>query len=187
MVSFPRKIHAELLNSVAAIVVAFLSYGVEMLVRKLRLQRGWSQEQLAQLSGLSVRTIQRAERGYSQSLETRNALAAVFEVDLSNFEEEEQAMTDDENKLKSDEAEAMEYVQGLKAFYQHLIFFVFIMVAFIGGIYLAHGFVPVYLQFMTIGWSLGLIFHGLNAFEVFNFFGPKWEKKKVEKRLGRKL
>jgi transcriptional regulator with XRE-family HTH domain len=28
-----------------------------MLIQKLRLQRGWSQEQLAELSGLSVRTI----------------------------------------------------------------------------------------------------------------------------------
>ncbi|WP_309247253.1 helix-turn-helix transcriptional regulator [Shewanella sp. VB17] len=34
-----------------------------MIVRKLRLQRGWSQEHLSQLSGLSVRTIQRIERG----------------------------------------------------------------------------------------------------------------------------
>ncbi len=34
-----------------------------MLIQKLRLQRGWSQEDLAALSGLSVRTIQRLERG----------------------------------------------------------------------------------------------------------------------------
>lgn len=32
-----------------------------MLIQKLRLQRGWSQEQLADLSGLSVHTIQRLE------------------------------------------------------------------------------------------------------------------------------
>ncbi|WP_428831123.1 helix-turn-helix domain-containing protein, partial [Campylobacter coli] len=30
-----------------------------MIVRKLRLQRGWSQDQLATMTGLSVRTIQR--------------------------------------------------------------------------------------------------------------------------------
>lgn len=41
-----------------------------MLVQKLRLQRSWSQEQLAAVSGLSVRTIQRIERGQSASLET---------------------------------------------------------------------------------------------------------------------
>ncbi|MFN6100724.1 MAG: helix-turn-helix domain-containing protein [Burkholderiales bacterium] len=31
------------------------------MIQKLRLQRGWSQQQLADLSGLSVRTIQRLE------------------------------------------------------------------------------------------------------------------------------
>lgn len=52
-----------------------------MLVRKLRLQRGWSQEQLAEFAGLSVRAIQRAERGFPQSLEPRKAFAAVFGAD----------------------------------------------------------------------------------------------------------
>ena len=37
-----------------------------LLIQKLRLQRGWSQEQLAELTGLSVRTIQRIERGPSE-------------------------------------------------------------------------------------------------------------------------
>ncbi len=42
--------------------------GSQTLVQKLRLQRGWSQEQLAELSGLSVRTIQRLERGQPASV-----------------------------------------------------------------------------------------------------------------------
>lgn len=32
-------------------------------VKQLRLQRAWSQEQLAELAGVSVRTIQRIENG----------------------------------------------------------------------------------------------------------------------------
>ena len=56
-----------------------------VIVRKLRLQQGWSQDQLATLSGLSVRTIQRLERGGSASLESAKALASVFEVDVSTF------------------------------------------------------------------------------------------------------
>lgn len=92
-----------------------------MLIRKLRLQKGWSREQLAELSGLSVRTIQRVERGYPPSLETRNALVSVFEIDLSQLELEQRTMSDtpDNKALKEDEARALEYVQGLKAFYQH--------------------------------------------------------------------
>ena len=56
-----------------------------MIVRKLRLRNGWSQDQLAELTGVTVRTIQRIERGHKPSLETAKALAAVFEVDHSTF------------------------------------------------------------------------------------------------------
>ena len=34
-----------------------------MMIQKLRLKRAWSQQQLAEFSGLSVRTIQRIEAG----------------------------------------------------------------------------------------------------------------------------
>lgn len=49
-------------------------------IRNLRLQKSWTQEQLANASGLSLRTVQRAEKGGACSLETTQALAAVFEV-----------------------------------------------------------------------------------------------------------
>ncbi len=161
-----------------------------MLIRKLRLQRGWSQEQLAEIARLSVRTIQRVERGYPPSLETRNALAAVFEEDLSSLNAEELAMGDEDQAgevIRAEEAQAIEYVQGLKSFYQHLLFYLFFILFFAGGIFLVHGFIPTYIQFTLVGWGFGLIFHGLNAFEVVSLFGPTWERKKVEKRLGRKL
>jgi len=53
--------------------------------RSLRLARAWSQEQLAELSGLSVRTVQRIENGDQPSLETLSALAAVFEVSVADL------------------------------------------------------------------------------------------------------
>lgn len=56
-----------------------------MLIQKLRLQRGWSQ-QLADLSGLSVRTIQRLEKGQDASTESLKSLAAVFEIDFSQLQ-----------------------------------------------------------------------------------------------------
>lgn len=49
-------------------------------LRELRSARQWSQEQLAQLSGLNLRTIQRLESGAKISTESLRALAAVFEV-----------------------------------------------------------------------------------------------------------
>jgi len=49
-------------------------------LRELRSARQWSQEQLAELSGLNLRTIQRLEAGAKISTESLRALAAVFEV-----------------------------------------------------------------------------------------------------------
>ena len=65
-------------------------------------------------------------------------------------------MTEENKTLKSDEAYAIEYVQGLKAFYQHLLLFLFILLFFVGGIYAVHGDVPTYIQFMAAGWFMGL-------------------------------
>lgn len=50
-------------------------------VKMLRVGKGWTQEQLAEMCDLSVRTIQRIEKTGVASLETSNALASVLEVD----------------------------------------------------------------------------------------------------------
>ena len=59
-----------------------------MIVKRLRQKSNWSQEQLAIMSGLSIRTIQRVESGQSASLETLKSLASVFETDVSKLTEE---------------------------------------------------------------------------------------------------
>ncbi len=51
----------------------------------LRKERGWSQEKLAAISGVSERTIQRIERDGSCSLETRMALASAFDLSPSEL------------------------------------------------------------------------------------------------------
>jgi transcriptional regulator with XRE-family HTH domain len=56
--------------------------------KNLRDQYKWPQEQLAELCGLNVRTIQRVESGSKASLETLKSLASVFEVDISRLTEE---------------------------------------------------------------------------------------------------
>lgn len=53
--------------------------------RELRLARAWSQEQLAEMAGLSTRTVQRIENGEQPGLETLSALAAVFEVSVAEL------------------------------------------------------------------------------------------------------
>lgn len=59
-----------------------------MIVKKLRDKNNWSQDQLATMCGLSIRTIQRVESGQSASLETIKSLASVFEINISTLTEE---------------------------------------------------------------------------------------------------
>tara|TARA_B100000780_G_C20877877_1_gene349203 strand:- start:34 stop:492 length:459 start_codon:yes stop_codon:yes gene_type:complete len=59
-----------------------------MILKKLRVEKNWSQEQVAIFSGLSIRTIQRVESGQSASIETLKSIASVFEIDISKLTEE---------------------------------------------------------------------------------------------------
>ncbi len=54
-------------------------------IRRLRTERGWSQEQLAAASGLGLRTIQRVEAEGKAARETRVCLAATFNVPLTDL------------------------------------------------------------------------------------------------------
>jgi len=56
-----------------------------MTLQSKRHNKGWTQEHLAQLSGISVRTIQRLENGAPAGAETLQSLAAAFECDVSEF------------------------------------------------------------------------------------------------------
>lgn len=59
-----------------------------MILKQLRLSRLLSQEQLAQMSGLSARTIQRIESGHTPSLESLQSLASALEVDVATLNQE---------------------------------------------------------------------------------------------------
>lgn len=61
-------------------------------IRQLRSERGWSQEQLALASGLSLRTIQRVEAEGNASRETHVCLAATFGLALAELAAEEPAV-----------------------------------------------------------------------------------------------
>ncbi len=174
-----------------------------MILRKLRLQKGWSQEHVAELTNLSVRTIQRIEGGGVPSLESAKALTAVFEVDITTFqnntgENNMSTQTEQHNnelnpevnntettkpEVSTEEKTAINYVKGIKEFYGHVFMFVVFMVAFLVTGKFSHPQLP----WLCLGWLTGVIIHGLVAFEVFGSFGTHWEKKQIEKKLGRKL
>ena len=95
-----------------------------MIVRKLRIERGLSQEQLASMAGVSVRTLQRIERGANASPETLKCLAAVLETDFSqlrNGQDMTSATGTPLPDLSENEQKAMEYVRDIRSFYIHAI------------------------------------------------------------------
>lgn len=60
-----------------------------VLVKLMRDSKKWTQEQLAEISNLNTRTIQRVENGQSASFETRRALALAFDAeDIDCFNKE---------------------------------------------------------------------------------------------------
>jgi DNA-binding XRE family transcriptional regulator len=61
------------------------------LVKLMREERGWSQEQLAAISGISERTVQRVEKDGKCSLESKMALASAFEVSPMDLEDSVQS------------------------------------------------------------------------------------------------
>ena len=63
-----------------------------MILKQLRIGRHLSQEELALMSGLNVRTIQRVESGHNASLETLKSLAAALEVDIETLNQEAYTM-----------------------------------------------------------------------------------------------
>ncbi len=157
-----------------------------MLIQKLRLKRCWSQEHLAEASGLSVRTIQRIERGQPGSIESLKALAAVFEADVSTLSEEQAMATTTSPGTIGAEEEAFRHVRQLKRFYIHFGQYLFVVVAMM-AINLLTNPDRLWFQWVALGWGTGVLAHAMAVFSPFYIFGPEWEKRQVEKRLGRPL
>ena len=160
-----------------------------LLIHKLRLQRGWSQEQLAEISGLSTRTIQRLERGRPASAESLKALASVFEVEFSSLRE--QHMTDPQPRPAStavspEEALALARVRKIKGFYMHVAQYVVIM-GFLVVMNLLTSPRYFWSGWAAGAWGMALILHGLQVFDRIPFLNADWEKRQVEKILGRSL
>jgi transcriptional regulator with XRE-family HTH domain len=160
-----------------------------MQVQKLRLIKGWSQQQLADFSGLSVRTVQRIEAGQPASTETLKSLAAVFEVDFASLNPEPSMTTatlSNSNTPEREEAEAFLHVRMLRKFYIHLLQYA-VVIPVLWGINLYTNANHLWAIWPTLGWGLGILMHALRVFKLSVFFGPQWERREVEKRLGRPL
>lgn len=156
-----------------------------MLIQKLRLQHGWSQEQLGELSGLSPRTIQRLEKGQAASVESLKALAAVFEVDFNRLKEPDMTAAINPD-VRTDEALALAHVRKVKSFYLHLAQYV-VVIAALAVLNLFTSPHYWWVVWPALGWGIGIASHGLRVFDKVPFLNGDWERRQAEKYLGRKL
>jgi transcriptional regulator with XRE-family HTH domain len=157
-------------------------------VKSLRLKKCWSQEELAQLSDLNVRTIQRVEKGQSVGTETLKALAAVFEISTDELvrviESEKHTLLKEEehtSETQSQQNKAIEKIKSIKYLYALsallIAVFVFLMLPNYNEGENLGSLIVVFLSFC-------MIIAGY-AFIVFQPFGEEWEKEKVSQILER--
>ena len=157
-----------------------------MIVQKLRLQKGWSQSQLAELSGLNIRTIQRIERGQPASVESLKALASVFEVDFNELKPKEGVMQskpdfdNQSNSMSKEELLAYARLNRLKIFYSHLIKYIIVITA-LGILNYLKTPNKAWAIWVALIWGVSILWH---AYQTFVWgFSPKWEKRFIEKQL----
>ena len=142
-------------------------------IKKMRLERHWSQDQLAEMSGLSIRTIQRIENGENAGLESLKSLAAVFETNIadSNKKEEMEQIREEEK-----------YVQNVKGFYKLLaIAILSLVVPFILAVSDSSNW-SVFL-WMLLSW---VVLIGIYSLNVFDFFGDEWKRKLIKNKFKKK-
>jgi transcriptional regulator with XRE-family HTH domain len=155
-----------------------------MLVQKLRLQHGWSQQQLADASGLSVRTVQRIEAGYPASTESLKSLAAVFGVEFSMLDPERSISPVDTDSSEPAMQEALRYAVSVRRFYAHLAKYIVVTFALLAVNLIA---TPqrLWVLWVIAGWGLGIFLHAFRVFRGSRFLGSAWERKWVDSFLRR--
>ena len=184
-----------------------------MVIRNLRIERGWSQEQLAEISGVSTRTIQRIERGGKASLESLKCLAAVFETPIPDLQKDTD-MTDEKQSLSDDDRAALKYMHFLKTYdnnykkkaeqfdptiseeereirkqVKRLAEFYRSL-----GVYLAVMLFLLVINLLTspgyfwviwaaMGWGIAIAIEAIGVFGFRTAIGEEWERNQIKKRL----
>ena len=127
-------------------------------IKRWREERLWSQEHLADLAGLGLRTVQRIENGDSASRDSVMALAAAFNVDAAalTINEKTEAAEQRERKAKKG-------VAALRlGFLINLACWVFGMIVF-AGISYSDGNSQFEMLAPAIWWTVGIAGFGLTV------------------------
>ncbi|HEB6949787.1 TPA: helix-turn-helix domain-containing protein [Salmonella enterica subsp. enterica serovar Hvittingfoss] len=147
-------------------------------VKTYRLRKAWSQEQLAEVASLSVRTVQRTEKGQKPSLETLSALASAFGVNVSELSEESYVAS---NALDERISKAKIQVAQESRFFRILVTAVLVCTALIIINYL---FTPksYWSVVVAIIWGGLVVFRGIRVF-IMRRKIDLWQQHRLQKIL----
>lgn len=127
-------------------------------IKRWREERFWSQEHLADLAGLGLRTVQRIENGDPASRESVMALAAAFNVDVMALTVNEKTEAAVEREQKAKKALAALRL----GFFINLASWVFGMIVFT-GISISDGDGHFEMLAPAIWWTVGVAGFGLTV------------------------
>ena len=128
-----------------------------MSIKDLRLEKGWSQEQLAELSNLSTRTIQRIEKDNKASLESIKSLAVVFKLEVNELKEK---IENNENK-KIKENSFLEFLIKDSKFIKFLV--INFMLLFIN---IVSGTEHLWFLYPLLGWGIPLVYKKYSFYKL---------------------
>lgn len=77
---------------------------------------------------------------------------------------------------------AKEKVGEIRGFYTHALVFALVMA---GLAYVNYATTPEFywVVFPLLGWGIGLLAHAMRTFNLFPFFGKKWEERKIREYM----
>ncbi len=132
-----------------------------MTLRDLRREKGWSQEQLADISGVSARTIQRLEKGETTGMDTSKALAAAFDMPLTDLQQYMNP-NQEQNSMNADISTTKTPFYSWKAFFIHLATYIVVITWLFGMsrfFELDYGIAT----WIGFGWGFYIVLHGFNV------------------------
>ena len=151
-------------------------------IRQLRISRAWSQEQLAELSSLSVRTVQRIENGEQASLETLGAIAAAFDIKVSELTENDAKTGSASGQALDDQIEKARYqVAEESSFYRSVLLWAVIN----AGLFAINHYTSpdsVWFVWPLCIWGGIVLLRGLRIF-VFRGSVERWQKARLQKLI----
>jgi len=152
-------------------------------IKQLRISRAWSQEQLAELSSLSVRTVQRIENGEQASLETLGAIAAAFDIKVAELIAPVDTDENGSPDLALDQhiEAARRQVRRESRFYRGVIIYIIVNLAlFVINRVSDPGYSWFY---WPLGmWGALLLFRGLRVFVLRDWLS-RWEQTRLQRIL----